>query len=66
MPPDYTLLRDHLGEFAATVTIFKLRRSESNADNSYTNYAEEAPHVIETPSRTGTLIRPPDRLNLQW
>ena len=32
-PPDCTLLRHHLGEFATTVTIFELSRSESNADN---------------------------------
>ena len=63
-PPDYTLLKHHLGEFAAIFTIFKLCRSESNADNCHTNYAGEVPHLIMTPSRTGTLIRPPDRLNL--
>ena len=56
-PPDCTLLRHHLGEFATTVTIFELSWSESNADNSHTNYAKEAPHVIETPSRTEILIQ---------
>ena len=39
-------------------------RSESAAEGTTGSDTEEAPRIIETRLRTGTQIRPPDRLQL--
>ena len=39
-------------------------RSESTTHDSSHSDSEETPHVIQTHSRTGTQMRPPDRLTL--